>query len=240
MQDCTNRAILTAMPVIPDYTAEEQALVERLRRGEEAAFLTLVDRYHQDLLRLALHYINNRTLAEEVVQETWLGVLCGIQRFKAHASLKTWLFRILTNRAKTKYKQEARLVSLLEEGDEEEEYDNATSLPYCGEPIRRTYHQRNGANPQGMIACRRDAPEGALLTQEIEELIVQIVMALPSTQRSVITLRDMAGCSADETCAVLGISAINQRVLLHRARTKVRQLLADYLDDNGLAKECYE
>jgi RNA polymerase sigma-70 factor (ECF subfamily) len=201
--------------VTPD---DDAALVEALRRGDEKAFATLIDRYHASLLRLAMSYVATREQAEDVVQETWLGVLNGIDRFEGRSSLKTWIFRILVNRAKTKGVRERRSVpfsSLESDGDEREP---------AVDPSR---FQEGGwsARPESWEGI----PEDRLLSGETRAVVENAIAALPGMQRAVITLRDVRGFSAPEACEVLGLTEANQRVLLHRARSKVRARLEEYL-----------
>jgi RNA polymerase sigma-70 factor, ECF subfamily len=192
------------------------ALVEALRRGDETAFMMLLDRYQPSMLRIARMYVSTRAVAEEVVQETWLGVLAGIDRFEGRSSLKTWLFRILTNRAKTRAVREARSVpfsSLATDGEPSVDPDRFVEAgawaspprPWEGEPVER------------------------LLAGEAREAIDAAIERLPPGQRRVITLRDVEGLDAGEVSELLDVTDGNQRVLLHRARSKVRQALEDYL-----------
>jgi RNA polymerase sigma-70 factor, ECF subfamily len=195
--------------------------VAALRRGDERAFEALVERYHRALLHVAMRYISNQAVAEEVVQETWLGVLQSLDRFEGRSSLKTWLFRILTNRAKTRGIRERRSVpfSALQSADAdaaEPTVDPAEFDPDSGRWLR---------SPQSW----ERAPEEQVLTQETRACIQRAVDALPANQRAVISLRDIEGWNSDEVCQLLGITEANQRVLLHRARSKVRQALASHM-----------
>ncbi|HKP89248.1 MAG TPA: sigma-70 family RNA polymerase sigma factor [Thermoleophilaceae bacterium] len=192
-------------------------LVDRLRKGDEAAFMELVERYHGALVRLAQSFVPSRAVAEEVAQETWLGVLNGIDRFEGRSSLKTWIFRILVNRAKTRGERESRSVpfSSLEdaEGEPAVDPDRFASAGNWSSPPRRWEGE----------------PVERLLAGEEREVIDATIAELPPAQRSVITLRDIEGLDADETCDLLDLTDGNQRVLLHRARSRVRQALEDYL-----------
>lgn len=207
--------------------ADEQRLVELLRQRDEAAFSELVDRYGATMLRVASLYVGSRAVAEEVVQETWLAVLQGIDRFERRASFKTWLFRVLTNRAKTRGVREARTVpftSLAETGVEG--YEPAVDPDrFFGADYRFAGHWT--AYPQRW----EDVPERRLLASETQACIAAAIEALPPTQRAVITMRDVEGWSSEDVCNALELSETNQRVLLHRARSKVRQALEDYLAD---------
>jgi RNA polymerase sigma-70 factor (ECF subfamily) len=197
---------------------EDVALVEALRRGDEKAFAALVDRYHSSLQRLAMSYVATREQAEDVVQETWLGVLNGISRFEGRSSLKTWIFRILVNRAKTKGVRERRSVpfsSLEGDGD-----DNHPSV----DPSR-FQEGAWSAPPESWEGI----PEDRLLSGETRMVVEEAVALLPPMQRAVITLRDVRGFTAQEARQVLDLTEANQRVLLHRARSKVRGRLEEYL-----------
>ena len=198
-------------------TDPDSALLERLRRGDERAFMELVERYHAALVRLAQSFVPSRAVAEEVAQETWLGVLNGLDRFEGRSSLKTWIFRILVNRAKTRGERESRSVpfSALETAE--------------GEPA--VDPDRFGADG-GWVSPPRPwggGPVERLLAGEARGVIDAAIEKLPPAQRRVITLRDIEGLGADETRELLDLSDGNQRVLLHRARSKVRQALEEYL-----------
>ncbi len=204
-------------------SADDLRIVEALRNGDEAAFTMLITDYHSALVRLALLYVNDRAVAEDVAQETWIAVLQGIGRFEGCSSLKTWLFRILTNRAKTRAQREGRYVPLsaLEELDANEPSVSPERFNPSGDP---------SANHFVSIPQRFDEiPEDRLLSQETRAVIQRAIEMLPPNQRQVITLRDIEGWSSAEVCNVLEISETNQRVLLHRARSKVRQALENYL-----------
>lgn len=197
---------------------EERQLVEALRGGDEKAFKQLIDQYHASFVRVAQAYVPTRAYAEEVAQETWLAVLEGIGRFEGRSSLKTWLFRILTNRAKTRGVRESRSLpfSSLENGESAVEPER-----FKGPGERWTGH---------WSAPPRDFPEDRLLAAETRDVIEGAIQKLPSTQRTVITLRDVQGWSAEEVCNALTLSETNQRVLLHRARSAVRAALERYLE----------
>ena len=201
----------------------EQELVAALRAGDETAFVALVDRYHASLVRLARMYVRQPSVAEEVAQETWLAVLNGIDRFEGRSTLKTWLFRILTNRAKTRGERESRSVPFSSMGDP-------------GEPavdpdrFRPESEQFAGGWKEFPTPWEGD-PEERLLAGEARALILDAIEQLPANQRAVITLRDIEGFDADDVCNVLELSDTNQRVLLHRARSKVRRALEQYLGE---------
>ena len=213
-----------APAVTPGPSPEEQRLVMALRARDEAAFAELIDRYHSSLVRLAMSFVSSRAVAEEVAQEAWVGVLKGIDRFEGRSSLRTWIYRILTNTAKTRAQREARSIpfaSLGGGGEDEPSVDPDRFLP------------ADNAHWAGHWASypRRwdDVPEARLLGGETQEVIRQAIDKLPYNQGEVIRLRDVEGFSSAEVCDLLSISEANQRVLLHRARTKVRAALEGYL-----------
>lgn len=223
----TQPASDTASSDTPASTsADETALLEALRRGDEAAFLALVTMHYAAMLRLALMYVGSRAVAEEVIQETWLGVLQGLDRFEGRSSLKTWIFRILLNRARTRAQRENRTIPfsalVTDAGSDEPAVDPAAFRPpgdqYAGGWL---------TPPTGWDTL----PEERLLSRETRQQIDAALTTLPPAQREVITLRDVDGWSASEVCDYLGISEANQRVLLHRARSRVRRALASYLDE---------
>ena len=209
--------------VQPSAAAEEQELLERLRAGDERAFETLVERHYPTMLAVARHYVSSRAVAEEVVQDAWLGVLKGLDRFEGRSSLRTWILRILVNRAKTRGARDARTVpfaSIMPQGEEaavEPERFRGPDDPFPG-------HWR--AYP----GTWQRLPEEALADRETLEVVLTAIHRLPPPQRIVITMRDIQGCEAEEVCAALDVSEGNQRVLLHRARSKVRSALERHFD----------
>jgi RNA polymerase sigma-70 factor (ECF subfamily) len=210
-----------APPSAPRSGAADAELITRLRRGDEAAFSHLLHLYHAALVRLALAYVPSRAVAEEVVQETWVGVLDGLAAFAGRSSLKTWLFRILTNRAKTRGVRERRTIPFSSLSDAET--DPEPAVP----PERFRASGMWGVSPR---RWEDDAPEQVLMNQQALAHLEEAIAALPPNQRVVVTLRDIDGLSADEVCNVLGISETNQRVLLHRARSRLRGVLEEYLE----------
>jgi RNA polymerase sigma-70 factor, ECF subfamily len=202
---------------------QESELVQALRAGDEAAFAALVERYHAGFVRVARMYVRDRAVAEEVAQETWLAVLGAIDRFEARSSLKTWLYRILTNRAKTRGARESRSVPFSSIGDAEEQSVEPDRFRPEGEQYPGGWKE----SPQPWDGN----PEERLLAGEARELILATIETLPPNQRAVITLRDIEGFDADEVCNVLALSDTNQRVLLHRARSRVRRALEQYLGE---------
>jgi RNA polymerase sigma-70 factor (ECF subfamily) len=215
-------------PVSADPDAE---LLTRLRRGDELAFRTLVGRYSATMLRVAQLHVRDRQAAQEVVQETWLAVVKGLERFEERSTLKTWLFRILTNRAKSRGAREARCVpfSALATADVAGEEPAVDADRFQGP---------DGRYPGGWSAppARWETlPLERLMSQETMQRLAQAIEQLPPAQRAVIRLRDVDGWDSDEVCELLGLSAGNQRVLLHRARSKVRASLERYLGDEVTA-----
>jgi RNA polymerase sigma-70 factor (ECF subfamily) len=215
----------------PDTASDPDiALVQRLRARDEAAFAELVDRYGATMLRVARMYVRDRQVAEEVVQETWLAVLDGIDRFEGRSSLKTWLFTILTNRAKTRATRERRTVPVSalvasEAGGSEPAVDPDRFVDAAAKRLASAW----SAPP----APWSTLPEDRLLSQETLARVADAIEGLPEAQREVIRLRDVEGWSAAEVANALEISDGNQRVLLHRARSKVRAALEEYLEDGS-------
>jgi RNA polymerase sigma-70 factor (ECF subfamily) len=195
---------------------QDRDLLARLRTGDEEAFDTLVNRYDQSLRRVARAFVRTPAAADDVVQETWLAVIRGIDTFEGRSSLSTWMFSILANRARTRATREARDVpfSALDLGDE------PTVDPEAFGP--------DGRWRSAPVRLDSD-PEAQLLSKELRGQLLAAVEDLAPAQRAVITLRDLAGLDADEVCTLLDISDGNQRVLLHRARANVRATLAPVL-----------
>ena len=196
----------------------ELDLVRALRHGSEQAFASLLQRYHASLVRFARTIVHDRELAEEVVQDTWLGVIRGLDKFRGDSSLKTWIFRIMINIAKTRVGREQRSVPFSTLGDDLGE-----------ESIEADRFLADGhwaSAPTNWDAV----PEERLLANETLLCVRDSIATLPPMQQQVITLRDIAGWPAEEVCAVLDLSEGNQRVLLHRARSRVRAALESYLE----------
>jgi RNA polymerase sigma-70 factor (ECF subfamily) len=201
---------------------DDPYLITLLRNGNDAVFGLLIDRYYGAMMRVAMTYVNSRPVAEEVVQETWMSVIENIDHFEGRSSLKTWIFRILTNYAKTRAQRESRCIS----------FSSLSGM--------RTDHAQPAAEPDHMLFAdrhpighcvsvkREDMPEDHLLSQEMHTCIAQVIESLPANQREIVILRDLKGWSADEVCRTRGISKGNQRVLLHRARLKMRSALEKY------------
>jgi RNA polymerase sigma-70 factor (ECF subfamily) len=202
--------------------SDQRALVAALRSGDEAAFVTVVRDYSPAMIRLAATIVGSRAIAEEVVQETWLAVLDSIDRFEARSTLKTWVFRILTNTAKTRAVRERRsapFTMLLEDAVE------PTVAPdrFLGPDARYAGHW--ASVPERW----QDLPEQSLLASEVMDVVAHTIEALPPAQRAVISLRDVEGWDSHEVCEALGLTEGNQRVLLHRARARVRRALESQL-----------
>jgi RNA polymerase sigma-70 factor, ECF subfamily len=208
----------------PIATPEDLRTVEALRAGDERVFRELVESYHASLIRVALMYVRTRAVAEEVVQDTWIGVLRSLPRFEGRSSLRTWIFRILANQARTRARREARSVpfsSLAAPGDDAPTVDPDRFL----DPGHAAYPGHWAAPPRSWEGI----PEDELLARETRDRVQGAIDALPGSQRAVISLRDVEGWSSEEVCDLLEISEGNQRVLLHRARAKVREALEEYL-----------
>lgn len=203
--------------------AEEVELLARLRAGDERAFEALVNRHYGTMLAVARTYVSSRAVAEEVVQEAWLGVLKGLDGFEGRSSLATWIMRILVNIAKTRGVREARSVpyaSLAPDGEEA-----------AVDPER--FRGSGDAFPghwRAYPANWKSVPEELLHERDTLRVAMDAIAALPAAQRAVITMRDVQGCAPEEVCAALEVSDGNQRVLLHRARSRVRAALERHLD----------
>jgi RNA polymerase sigma-70 factor, ECF subfamily len=207
-----------------DSHLSDALLVEALRRGDETAFRHLIDAHSPSLMRVARGYVDSRAVAEEVVQETWLAVLHGVERFEGRSSLKTWIFRILTNVASTRASRERR------------------SVPFSSLAGREAAGGETAVDPERFLPAGDErwpghwasaptawqTPEEGLLSAETRQLIMAAIEQLPAAQRTVICLRDIEGWPSEEVCSALEISDGNQRVLLHRARAKVRNVLETY------------
>jgi len=207
--------------------ATDLALVERLRAGDEDAFMALVERLQPSMLRVARMFVSTQAVAEECVQECWLGVLTGLGKFEGRSSLRTWIFRILTNIAKTRGQREGRSVpfaSLAGDDLDAPSYDPTTFL---GEGEAAAGHWSSLPNDW------RSIPEERLLSSETRAVVAGVLASLPPMQAEVLRLRDVAGWTSDEVRNALDLTETNQRVLLHRARAKVRRALDGYLRDEA-------
>jgi RNA polymerase sigma-70 factor (ECF subfamily) len=203
-------------------TPTDDQLVAALRAGDEDAFRTIVREWGPSLLRVAQIFTPTRAVAEDVVGETWLRVLRALDTFEGRSSLKTWVFRILVNTAKTRAQREGRTIPF-------SALQDAWRVPEAAVEPERFLPDDHPQHPGGWAAPPRQLPEERLLAAETRERIAEAIEALPANQRAVISLRDVEGWSSDEVRNALDVSEVNQRVLLHRARARVRRALEDYL-----------
>jgi RNA polymerase sigma-70 factor (ECF subfamily) len=204
------------------HRGAEERLLASLRSGDERAFGRLVEAHGAAMLRVAGLYVGDRSVAEEIVQETWLRVLRSLDRFEGRSSLRTWIFVILGNCARRRAEQESRSVPLAE--------------PERAVPADRFFgeeHPRWARMWSTPVDGWEGVPERELLSDEAVAQFRAAVAELPRRHAVVITLRDVEGWTAEEVCGLLGISMANQRVLLHRARSKVRGALEEYFERTG-------
>jgi RNA polymerase sigma-70 factor (ECF subfamily) len=207
---------------VPEAAPAEVRLLDALRAGDEDAFRALVAEYHSSLVRVARIYVSTLAAAEEVAQETWVGVLNGLSRFEGRSSLRTWIFRILTNIAKTRAVRDGRTLPF-------SALQDPAGVPEAAVDADRFLDPEHPRWP-GHWALRPEPwPEEALLAAETRGRLAEAIEALPAAQRAVISLRDIEGWSSDEVRNALDLSETNQRVLLHRARAKVRAALESYV-----------
>jgi RNA polymerase sigma-70 factor, ECF subfamily len=192
-------------------------LVAALRAGDERAFMTLVERYHAQMTRIALMYVKSRAVADDVVSEAWLALLNGLDRFEGRSSLRTWLFRIVSNIAKTRAVREARSVPF-----------SSVFEPDDDEPVVDPSRFAGGGAWATPPASWDATPEEIAVNAEAMAMIAAAIQQLPPTQRVVVQMRDVDGFDADEVCEALDITPVNQRVLLHRGRARVREALERY------------
>jgi len=206
---------------------DELRLVEALRRGEESAFATLVDRYGASMLRASFLYVASREVAEEIVQDTWLHVLRGLRGFQGRSSLRTWIFVILGNCARKRAKREGRVIPFTA-------LERDAAGPAVGpENFFDADHPRWPRCWSTLVDGWARVPEERLLSHELRRVVRRALARLAPGQRTVMTLRDVEGWTAEEVCDFLRISPANQRVLLHRARARVREAIHDYIDEDG-------
>ncbi|BDG06077.1 RNA polymerase sigma factor [Anaeromyxobacter oryzae] len=206
-------------------TEAEARELAALRAGDEAAFLALVTRNHGPMVRLATTFVRSRGVAEEVVQETWIGVLKGLHQFEGRCSLRAWIYRILVNCAKSRAVREVRSVPMSALGRVDDEDGPAVPAErFRGESERWAGHWSEPPEPW---------PDARVESGEIAALVAAALETLPEAQRTVMSLRDVDGWEADEVCALLGITEGNQRVLLHRARSKVRAFVEEKVGREG-------
>jgi RNA polymerase sigma-70 factor, ECF subfamily len=201
---------------------EEQALLARLRDGDERAFEILVEQLYPAMAAVARGYVNSRATVEEVVQEAWVAVLKGLDRFEGRSSLKTWVLRIVTNIAITRGTRDARVVPMAFEESESDE-------PSVPRERFRSADDRYPGHWRSYPVDWRSLPEDRLHDSQVLAAMQRAIEELPEAQRIVITMRDVAGCSPEEVCDALGVTDGNQRVLLHRARARVRSAIEEAL-----------
>ena len=209
-------------------SVDESALLDALRRGDEDAFGRLVAEHHASLHRVARLYVSNAAIADEVVQDTWLGVIRGIWAFEGRSSLKTWIFRILVNRARTRATRESRNTPFTESLSTQSEGEpgrvvSSEHSPFGDDSPAPGYGALPGLDPGS-------SPERSLLTKELRDRLRTAIDTLPSNLRIVLWLRDVEGWASDDVCNALAIQETNQRVLLHRARLRVRAALEPYVE----------
>ena len=206
---------------VQESTCPDADLVAQLRAGDESAIAQLVDEWSPAMLRVARSFVGSVQSAEDVVQDAWLGMLTGLARFEGRSSLRTWTFSILVNRARTRGIREARTAPRSPFGPR----DALTADDWCPGPDV----ERPATWSSIDVQSRWDAsPETVVLSREALRQLDRALSALPPRQRTVVTMRDVCGMDAEEVCAALNISPVNQRVLLHRARAVLREALAGY------------
>jgi RNA polymerase sigma-70 factor (ECF subfamily) len=202
----------------------DAGLIERVRQGDEDAFLELVNRYGAVMQRIALSYVRTPSVAEEVVQDAWIGVLRSVHRFEGRSSVRTWLLRILANRARTRGAREARCTPFSSLVDHDDEGPSVAAERFQGSAERFPGGWRQFPTDWATL------PEERLLARETLDRVDAAIRELPVRQQEVIVLRDVEGWSSEEVCEALELTAVNQRVMLHRARSHVRARLESYLE----------
>lgn len=200
----------------PATGPEDDLLLRALRDRDESAFVRVLDLYYSSMLRLAMTHVRSSATAEEVVQDTWLAALRGIDGFEGRSSVRTWLFRILRNIARTRGQRDARL--------------------HLFSDMQASPSPSDGSAPDALFSDalwmkRSPDPESLLTSRELRARIDAAIETLPPRQREVIVLRDIQEWTTDEVCNAMGITQTNQRVLLHRARERVRDALRPWIDD---------
>ncbi len=207
---------------------DDDGLLARLREGDEGAFRHLFRTHHASMVSFAHSFIRDRTAAEEAVQDTWIAVMAGISSFEGRSSLKSWIFAIVANKARTKAKRESRMVPFASFGSASEPALDADRFTPEG----------SWDSPPGLWSDI--TPERVVAGRELLSHVRAILETLPASQRTVVTLRDIEGLSAPETCEVLEISEANQRILLHRGRSRIRQAIEDLLEGKVDASDAEE
>jgi RNA polymerase sigma-70 factor (ECF subfamily) len=205
--------------------ADEMELLAGLRAGDERAFATLVERYHLGMIRFAQQYVPDRSIAEDVAQEAWLQVLRGLERFEGRSTLKTWIFGIVLNCARARARRDRRTVPFSVVAS----MGNDPFEPAVEASRFRAPGEQYAGRWVSFPASWGDAPDRRMLAAEARRYLQDAIDALPPNQREVVVLRDVQGMSAEQACTVLQLSDSNQRVLLHRGRSKLRRAIAHYL-----------
>jgi RNA polymerase sigma-70 factor (ECF subfamily) len=204
-------------------TRSDAELLDLLRAGDSATFAAVVDGWSPLMLRVAQRYVGDRQAAEDVVQETWLGILTGLARFEGRGTVRSWAFSILINRARSRFERDVRVVPSSLLSGAEPSGSTVDAARFQGPDANQPGHWTSTGAPRSW-----GQPERAVLDGEIRRVVERALAGLPERQRLVVEMRDVEGLSADETCAVLGLSPANQRVLLHRGRAAVRAALEVY------------
>jgi RNA polymerase sigma-70 factor, ECF subfamily len=223
MTSLTEQAVLVTGPTAAVGAASDGELLTRLRAGDTAAFTAMVDEWSPVMLRVARRYVRDRAAAEDVVQETWLGVVTGLARFEARGTVRSWAFSILINRAKSRRDRDVRVVPSSVLTGSEPSGSTVDPARFQGPDGDHPGHWTSTGAPR-----RWGQPEQAVLDREIRQVVERALDLLPERQRLVVEMRDVEGMSAEEACAALHLSPENQRVLLHRGRTAVRAALETY------------
>jgi len=209
---------------VPPSQDPDAAVLARLRAGDDTAFAELVDRWSPAMLRIARAYVSTRQSAEDAVQDAWLGVVRGLANFEGRSSLRTWVFTILVNQARTRGAREARTVPMSDLGRDDDSGPTVDQSRFQGPGDRYP----DGWTPAGRPARWESHPEGEVIAGEALRLLEDALTRLPPRQRVVVTLRDVRGLTAEEACDVLGVTPQNQRVMLHRGRAALRRELEQY------------
>jgi RNA polymerase sigma-70 factor, ECF subfamily len=202
---------------------EDLALVERLRAGDEEAFMTLVEQHQAMMLRIARMYVSSQAVAEDVVADAWVGILKGLDTFEGRSSLRTWMYRILANIAKTRGVREGRSQPFSSLVDQD-------ASPTVPDSWFRDAGDAGAGGWSTFPSDWRGLPEDRLLADETLRVVREAIDGLPPVQAEVIRLRDVLGWTSEEVRNALDLSETNQRVLLHRARARVRRAVDDYLE----------
>jgi|tagenome__1003787_1003787.scaffolds.fasta_scaffold20076976_1 RNA polymerase sigma-70 factor (ECF subfamily) len=218
----------------PSHTADEELLL-RLRAGDAAAFAAIVDEWSPVMLSVARRYVRDRQAAEDVVQDSWLGVMTGLARFEGRSSVRSWAFSIVINRAKTRGTRDARVLPSARLTGFEPSGPTVDPARFQGAESAHPGHWTSVGAPRPW-----DEPERQVLAHELGALIDRALDELPERQRLVVQLRDVQGMSAEETCSALSLSPGNQRVLLHRGRAALRAALEDHHDGSARIRPTWQ